>query len=83
MPTYGTLEAKNRFSELIERAERGEEVVITRHGKPVVKFHVIGGAEEQRERAREALERIKRRSNRIKTGMTNDEIMAYIREGRR
>ena len=31
----GVLEAKNRFSELLDRVERGERVVITRHGKPV------------------------------------------------
>lgn len=31
----GVLEAKNRFSELIEAAQRGEEVVITKRGEPV------------------------------------------------
>ena len=31
----GVLEAKNRFSELLDRVERGEQVTITRHGKPV------------------------------------------------
>lgn len=30
--------AKARFSELLRRAEAGEEVVITRHGKPVVRI---------------------------------------------
>lgn len=34
----GVLEAKNRLSELIERAERGERIVITRHGQPTVEF---------------------------------------------
>jgi antitoxin (DNA-binding transcriptional repressor) of toxin-antitoxin stability system len=29
-------QAKAQFSELVKRAESGEEVVITRHGKPVV-----------------------------------------------
>lgn len=38
MPAYGIAEAKAKFSELIERAERGEEVLITRHGKPVVRW---------------------------------------------
>jgi prevent-host-death family protein len=32
----GVLEAKNRLSELLDRAERGEFVTITRHGRPVV-----------------------------------------------
>ena len=38
MPEYGIAEAKAKFSELIARAERGEEVVITRYGKPVVRW---------------------------------------------
>ena len=35
-------EAKNRLSELLHRAEAGETVVLTRHGKPVadLKPHV-------------------------------------------
>jgi len=28
-------EAKNRFSELLRAVEDGEEIVITRHGKPI------------------------------------------------
>jgi antitoxin (DNA-binding transcriptional repressor) of toxin-antitoxin stability system len=34
----GVLEAKNRFSELVAAAERGEDVVITRRGEPVVRL---------------------------------------------
>lgn len=33
-----TGEAKNQFSKLIRAAERGEKVVITRHGKPVAQI---------------------------------------------
>ena len=35
MPTVGAFEAKTRLSELLDRVEEGEEIVITRHGKPV------------------------------------------------
>lgn len=31
-------EARERFRELLDRAERGEEVVILRRGKPVVRL---------------------------------------------
>jgi prevent-host-death family protein len=34
----GVLEAKTRLSELLEAAMRGEDVVITRHGKRMVKL---------------------------------------------
>ncbi len=36
--TVGVFEAKNTLSELIERAARGEDVVITRRGEPIVRL---------------------------------------------
>ena len=36
MPYYSVAEAKARLSDLITMAERGEEVIITRSGKPVI-----------------------------------------------
>ncbi len=38
METVGLFEAKTHLSELIARAERGEEVIITRHQRPVAKL---------------------------------------------
>lgn len=38
MGAYGVAEAKAQLSDLIERSLRGEEVVITRHGKPAVRL---------------------------------------------
>jgi len=35
MTTIGAYEAKTRFSELIRRVSRGEQIVITHHGVPV------------------------------------------------
>jgi prevent-host-death family protein len=32
----GVAEAKARFSELIERVSRGERIIVSRHGRPVV-----------------------------------------------
>jgi prevent-host-death family protein len=42
MESIGLFEAKTHLSELIARAERGEEVIITRHNKPVAKLVPIG-----------------------------------------
>jgi prevent-host-death family protein len=36
--SVGAFEAKNRFSELLERVNRGAEVVITKHDRPVAKL---------------------------------------------
>lgn len=50
--TVSVVEAKQQFSALLARAEAGEEIVIARHGKPVVTLvavrrrpdRVLGGA---------------------------------------
>ena len=36
--TVGTFEAKTKLSELLDRVERGEEVVITRRGKEIARI---------------------------------------------
>jgi prevent-host-death family protein len=36
--TVTASEAKTRFGELLERVSRGEEIVITRHDKPVARM---------------------------------------------
>ncbi len=38
MPKFNVAEAKSRFSELIQKAMVGEEVIIARDNKPVVKL---------------------------------------------
>ena len=38
MATYGVAEAKNRFTHLLDRVEKGESITITRHGKPVAEL---------------------------------------------
>lgn len=38
MTEFSVAEAKARLSELLDRVERGEELVITRRGKPVAKL---------------------------------------------
>ncbi|HEY5412607.1 MAG TPA: type II toxin-antitoxin system prevent-host-death family antitoxin [Caulobacteraceae bacterium] len=37
----GVFEAKNRLSELLERAAQGEDVVITKHGRPLAKLTAV------------------------------------------
>jgi prevent-host-death family protein len=38
MFTVGSFEAKTHLSSLLERVERGEEVLITRHGKAIARL---------------------------------------------
>jgi prevent-host-death family protein len=58
MRTVGAFEAKNTFGTLLDLVESGEEVTITRHGKPVARLvgpHVIS----LRSSAKDTVERIK------------------------
>jgi prevent-host-death family protein len=42
MITVGAFEAKTKLSELLDRVEAGEEVIITRRGKPVARMGAAG-----------------------------------------
>ena len=53
MEEVGAFEAKNKLAALLQRAERGEEILITRHGRPVAKL-VPAGPDADREAARAA-----------------------------
>jgi prevent-host-death family protein len=41
MATHSIAEAKDQLSSLIERALKGEDVVITKHGRPVVELKPV------------------------------------------
>lgn len=44
MGTHSVADAKNHLSELIDRALAGEDVTITRHGRPVVELRPVQAA---------------------------------------
>ena len=72
--------AKARFAELLDEVERGETVVITRHGKAVARLVPDEGA--RRAAARRAMAEI--REMRKHAGRaTVQEILAWRDEGRR
>lgn len=53
---FAVAEAKARFSELIGRAEAGEEITIRRHGAPVAKLVPVAPKLSVEERRRRRLE---------------------------
>jgi prevent-host-death family protein len=83
MTEVGSFEAKNTLSALLDRAEHGEEIVITRRGKPVAKlvpFQTTPGAEQ----ARLAAQRIRDLAKAMNLGRFDwDEWKSYRDEGRR
>jgi prevent-host-death family protein len=62
-----SFETKNKLAALLDRAERGEEIVITRHGKAVARLVPNVGAFD-RSQARAAAERIRARARNLKLG---------------
>jgi prevent-host-death family protein len=60
MITVGTFEAKTKLSELLDKVEAGEEIVITRHGKPIARLVALATERPQRKlTGEEMLERLK------------------------
>jgi len=48
MITVGAFEAKTHLSTLLERVAQGEEIIITRHGKPLARLIPIAVADRSR-----------------------------------
>lgn len=73
-------EAKTHLPQLLDEVERGETVVITRHGRPIARL--VPEAERRQAEIAEAVESIKR--ERVGRGpITVEEILSSVREGRK
>jgi prevent-host-death family protein len=85
--TMGLFEAKTHLSELVARVEAGDEIVITRHNKPVAKIVPIADVSAALlERRRQALACMQAIGDEVAAQgrpITQDEIIEWIREGRR
>lgn len=83
----GVFEARNRFSELVEAAERGEETVVLKHGKPVAKLVPIATAPDlaaMRQRALDDLAALRQRTvQQVGGPFTHDELIAARDNGKR
>ena len=81
------LEAKTRFGKLLDRVSRGEEIIVTRHDKPVARIVPAGGASRRKVRdavagLRDLREAIATR-RRGKPKLTSAQIKSLIEKGRR
>jgi prevent-host-death family protein len=79
--SIGAFEAKTHFSQIIEKAENGEDFIITRRGKPVAK--IIPFEQKKEITFKEAVEQLKefRKFYRGEPGSFN--VREAIEEGRR
>ena len=79
MSTVGAYEAKTRLSELLDRAERGERIIITRNGRPSAVLQFVRAHRKQDlQGVIESLFSF-RKGHRLESG----ELRSMIEEGRR
>jgi prevent-host-death family protein len=81
MVEVGAFEAKNTLGTLLNRVEGGEEIVITRHGRPIARL-VPNTERIDRAVAEAALERIESRSKGLKLTFNWQEAKADRDAGR-
>lgn len=80
MRQIGAFEAKNRLSELLVAVENGEEVTITKHGRPVAKLVPFTAHDQARVVA--AIAELRQLREKVRLG-TGENVKELIDEGRR
>lgn len=84
MSEVGIYEAKTHFPRLVARAQRGERITITRHGKAVAELRPVVPADNTALRAATArLNALRKSRPRGRKPITVAEIIAAKNEGRR
>ncbi|MGH8605310.1 MAG: type II toxin-antitoxin system Phd/YefM family antitoxin [Gammaproteobacteria bacterium] len=79
MRAIGSYEAKTHLPKLLERVEKGEGFVITRHGRPVAKLVPVG--ERDPEKIRKAIDNLKAFQKAHNLGGLS--VRALIKQGRK
>ena len=84
LSVVGAFEAKTKFSELLERVSRGEEITITRHEKPVARLVPVQRSSlvDIHEAFRQ-MDRIRLRTRRQSASRAKLSYRQLIEEGRR
>ena len=86
MTTVSALEAKTRLGKLLDRVARGEEIVITRHEKPVARM--VPEGQRKLGTVRQAVTELKQLQQRIRARtrargrLSDSEVRSAIEEGR-
>jgi prevent-host-death family protein len=86
MHTISIAQAKNQLSSLIHAVEMGEEVVFTRHGKPVVRLvaeHPVMGTRSEAQREAVALAQLDAARQKLRGKVQLTDWKALRDEGRR
>ena len=87
MASVTALKAKTNFGELLERVARGEEVIITKHDKPVARL--IPEGPRDLKTIREAVSGLRElrqqisKHNKGKGEISESDVKSWVEEGRR
>lgn len=79
MPEVGAYEAKTHLPKLLERVQRGERFVITKHGRPVAELLPV--EERDQDRIRAAINDLK--SFQAEHDLAGASVREMIEDGRR
>lgn len=79
--SIGAFEAKTHLSSILDKIEKGSQVIITKHGKPVAKLVPISNAD--RIQLSESIEHLKKFSEKNKLSLGNLDWKSLRDEGRR
>lgn len=79
MRHVGIFEAKTHLSQLLDDVERGEEIVVTRRGKPIA--HIVPAPDDRQRKAKEAVSKI--RALRMGLSLGGATLKELIEDGRR
>ena len=78
----GAFEAKNTLGALLDKVEQGEEIIITRHGKPVARLGPCATSIDQRA-AKAVLDRMRARAHTLALGPVSWETLKADRDAER
>lgn len=82
MSRVSVAQAKNHLSELIVRVEAGEEISVTRHGKPVARLVAEPTHADQADTQRDRVQRAVKRLAQLRHGLQLDgDLKAIARKG--
>lgn len=79
MLKIGAFEAKNTFGSLLDRVQRGEEIVITRHGQPIARLVPHAGRIDQNQ-TQAVLQRIRDRARHAQCGKFDWDSLKELRD---
>lgn len=82
MAHIGAFEAKNTLGSLLDRVEQGEEIVITRHGRPVARLAPLA-PDFDKPAAVAAMARIRARARKLAVGSFDWETVKADRDAGR